>query len=258
MIESLYIAETGMSSQQQLIDVISNNIANSSTPGFKKSQVNFVDLVYQGNANQAASLQQSENKSNGAGVQIASNVLDFSVGELKQTNNPFDLAIQGNGFLEVTLDSGDYAYTRAGRLRLDQDGFLVTKEGFRLSSQIQLPPDAVDMLISTEGQLSAKLGHQGERVILGDIELARFANQEMLDSLGQNLFVGNEQTGDAYYGKPGQDGFGQLQQGITEISNVSMTEEMVNLMLAQRGYQLNARIIQISDQLLDTINNLRR
>ena len=258
MIESLYIAETGMSSQQQLIDVISNNIANASTPGFKKSQVNFVDLVYQGQANQAAAQTQSQGNSHGAGVQIASNVLDFSVGELKQTNNPFDLAIQGNGFLEVTLENGEYAYTRAGRLRLDQDGFLVTKEGFRLSSQIQLPPDAVDMLISSEGQISARLGHQGDRVVLGDIELARFANQEMLDSLGQNLFAGNEKTGDVFYGQPTKDGFGRLQQGMTEISNVSMTEEMVNLMLAQRGYQLNARIIQISDQLLDTVNNLRR
>ncbi|UAA37599.1 flagellar basal-body rod protein FlgG [Paraneptunicella aestuarii] len=258
MIESLYIAETGMSSQQQLIDVISNNIANASTPGFKKSQVNFVDLVYQSNASQISAQQSTDNKSNGAGVQIGSNILDFSVGELKQTLNPFDLAIQGNGFLEVTLENGDYAYTRAGRLRLDQDGYLVTKDGFRLSANIQLPPDAVDMQISPDGELSARLGQQGERVVLGNIELARFSNQEMLNSIGQNLFTGNDKTGDVFYGKPGQDGFGHIQQGMTEVSNVSMTEEMVNLMLAQRGYQLNARIIQISDQLLDTVNNLRR
>lgn len=259
MIESLYIAETGMTSQQKLIDVISNNIANSSTPGFKKSQVNFVDLVYRSETpNGQANNVSGSNVNNGAGVQIASNITDFSVGELKQTNNPFDLAIQGSGLLEVELADGELAYTRAGRLRLDSEGYLATQEGLRLSANIQLPPDAVNLLISPQGQVSAQLGHQGERVVLGELELAKFTNMESMRTSGQNLYTATPESGDVLYGKPGEYGLGHLAQGTTEISNVSMTEEMVNLMLAQRGYQLNARIIQISDQLLDTVNNLRR
>lgn len=259
MIESLYIAETGMNSQQKLIDVISNNIANSSTPGFKKTQLNFVDLVYQGqmpNGVNNGGLNQTVN--NGAGVQALTNSKDFSVGELKQTGNPFDLAIQGTGFIEVQLDSGDVAYTRAGRLRLDADGYLVTSQGNRLSANIQLPPDATDFQVDAKGLVSVRLGEETERTDIGQIELVRFGNEEGLQAVGNNLYLSSEHSGDTLYGEPGEYGLGQILQGISEISNVSMTEEMVNLMLAQRGYQLNARIIQVSDQLLDTINNLRR
>ena len=257
MIESLYIAETGMSTQQQLIDVISNNIANSSTPGFKKTQLNFVDLVYQ---SQAADVVTGDgiDASNGAGVKVMSTTTDFSVGDLKQTGNPFDIAIQGNGFIEVELDDGDYAYTRAGSMRLDTDGYLVTSEGQRLSSNIQLPPDMTEFYIEPDGTVAALVGNSNERVVMGEIELVRFASEDGLVALGNNIYSTSEASGEAIYGKPGEQGMGTLLQGLTEISNVSMTEEMVNLMLAQRGYQLNARIIQVSDQLLDTINNLRR
>jgi flagellar basal-body rod protein FlgG len=259
MIESLYIAESGMSSQQKLIDVISNNIANASTPGFKKVQLNFVDLVYQSGSNlEGADSTNTHDMSNGAGVKIGSNIRDFSVGDLKQTGNPFDVAIQGAGFMEVQLEDGTVGYSRAGRLRLNNEGYLSTTEGYRLSANIQLPPDTTDLRISSNGQVTALLGSEGERVTLGEIELVRFTNEESLNGVGNNLFVASEKSGDVIYATPGEFGTGQLLQGITEVSNVSMTEEMVNLMLAQRGYQLNARIIQVSDQLLDTINNLRR
>jgi len=259
MIESLYIAETGMASQQKLIDVISNNIANASTPGFKKTQLNFVDLVYKGHSSSQlddAGINQSTN--NGAGVQALTNSKDFSVGELKQTGNPFDIAIQGAGFIEVLQENGDSAYTRAGRLRLDADGYLVTAQGNRLSTNIQLPPDSTELKIATNGVVSVRIGDETIATELGTIELVRFSNDEGLATIGNNLYLNTESSGDALYGNPGEFGLGQILQGITEVSNVSMTEEMVNLMLAQRGYQLNARIIQVSDQLLDTINNLRR
>jgi flagellar basal-body rod protein FlgG len=259
MIESLYIAETGMTSQQKLIDVISNNIANASTPGFKKAQLSFVDLVYQtGNANEAATSSGSQSTNNGAGVMISDNIKDFSVGDLKQTNNPFDVAIQGAGFIEVDREDGTTGYSRAGRLRLDVDGYLTTTLGHRLSANIQLPPDASNFLISKEGEITALLGDDAERSVIGELQLSRFSNEEGLSAAGNNLYSASEASGEPIYATPGEYGTGYIVQGFTEISNVSMTEEMVNLMLAQRGYQLNARIIQVSDQLLDTINNLRR
>jgi flagellar basal-body rod protein FlgG len=259
MIESLYIAETGMTTQQKLIDVISNNIANASTPGFKKAQLNFVDLVYQsGQVSNGDPNQISAFANQGAGVTISSNIRDFSVGELKQTGNPFDIAIQGAGFIEVELDNNEFGYSRAGRLRLDNDGYLTTSEGYKLSANIQFPPDARDLVVSSSGQISVRLGDDSDRTVIGEIELAKFASAEGLSSIGNNVYASTNDSGEAIYGVPGESGTGSLLQGHTEVSNVSMTEEMVNLMLAQRGYQLNARIIQISDQLLDTVNNLRR
>lgn len=258
MIESLYIAESGMSSQQKLIDVISNNIANSSTPGFKRTQLNFVDLVYQsGNVSNGAAVTDTTANA-GAGVSIASQSKDFSVGDFQATENPFDLAIQGPGFLEVQTADGGLAYTRAGRLRLDEDGFLVTTQGHRLSANIQVPPDSQRFLVSPEGEVSVQLNPEESPIVLGNLELVRFNNDSAIQTIGRNLYAPSPESGNAVYGRPGELGLGQVVQGVTEVSNVSMTEEMVNLMLAQRGYQLNARIIQISDQILDTVNNLRR
>jgi flagellar basal-body rod protein FlgG len=259
MIESLYIAETGMNSQQKLIDVISNNIANSSTLGFKKSDLNFVDLVYQKDISSGNSIDNTQSSiNNGAGVSITSSTLDFSVGGFKQTGNPFDIAIQGKGLLEVIIDDNSLAYTRAGRIRIDQDGYLTSIEGHKLSGSFQLPPDATDFKVSSEGNITIRLGNDGELLEIGQLELVTFSNTDGLISIGSNLYQADPAAGEAVYGDPDELGNGSIVQGVTEISNVSMTEEMVNLMLAQRGYQLNARIIQISDQLLDTINNLRR
>ena len=257
MIESLYIAETGMNSQQKLIEVISNNIANASTPGYKQTSVNFVDLVYSpyqtaGTAEQRNTLQ------NGLGVKVHSTSTNFSAGEYKQTNNAFDIAINGKGFLEVTTEDGTTAYTRAGRLRLDQNGYLATSLGHKLTSSIQIPPDAKGFVITQSGNVLVKLDGEAEMVQLGQIDLVNFNNPDALQSIGQNLYVATDQAGQATYAQAGESGMGNILQGFTEMSNVSMTEEMVNLMLAQRGYQLNARIIQVSDQILETINNLRR
>ena len=256
MIDSLYIAETGMQSQQRLIDVISNNIANASTPGFKQSHVNFVDLVVEPKINANGEAEQLGLQ--GLGVQVDSVGMDFSLGELKQTNNAFDLAINGAGFIEVEGTNGDLLYTRAGRLRLNDEGFITTTQGYKLSAGVQVPPDAKSFSVSKSGEVSITLQGEDGPVTLGNIGLVNFHNPSAMVAVGDNLFRASNDSGHAIYTEPGQNGTGELIQGFTELSNVSMTEEMVNLMLAQRGYQLNARIIQVSDQIMETINNLRR
>ncbi|MCF2860215.1 flagellar basal-body rod protein FlgG [Pseudoalteromonas sp. SMS1] len=253
MIDSLYIAESGMNSQQKLIEMISNNIANTNTAGFKSSSINFVDLVYQThNTEQSGALVQ------GAGVGVASTQTDFSVGDLKQTGNPFDVAINGNGFLAVETQNGDIAYTRAGRLRLDSQGFLTSSEGLKLAQGIQLPANVSEVTFAASGSVLVKVPNETGLIEIGQIELSYFSNNHGLNRVGHNLFMETEQSGSAQTATPGEYGTGQLIQGFAEQSNVSMNEEMVNLMLAQRGYQMNARIIQTSDQILETINNLRR
>ncbi|MCF6436982.1 flagellar basal-body rod protein FlgG [Pseudoalteromonas sp. MMG022] len=255
MIEALYIAETGMNSQQELIEVISNNIANVSTPGFKSVDVNFVDLVYQ---TQPAAQSQTQPQSHGIGVATTEQMVNFERGDLKQTGNPFDIAINGNGFLAVETANGELAYTRAGRLRVDDDGYLVSSQGQRLSANIQLPPDVTNVTFTSSGSVLVRVDSSPQLVEIGQLELVNFNNPQGLKRLGNNLYGATEQAGQPNFSSPGENGVGQIVQGFTELSNVSMNEEMVNLMLAQRGYQLNARIIQVSDQVLETINNLRR
>jgi len=257
MIESLYIAETGMHSQQKMLDIISNNIANASAPGFKKADVNFVDLV-SGRPTSDQPLSERQAVAQGAGVKIHSTSTDFTAGGLKQTTNAFDLAINGQGFYEVVNADGSSAYSRTGHFTVDVNGFLTTATGQKLAANIQLPPDAKGFVVTGSGDVLVKLPDDDQLVQLGNIELANFTNTDGLQLLGSNLYRATEDAGSVVYGKPGENGLGTIEQGFAELSNVSMTEEMVDLMLAQRGYQLNARIIQVSDQVLETINNLRR
>ncbi|CAH9051005.1 Flagellar basal-body rod protein FlgG [Pseudoalteromonas holothuriae] len=258
MIEALYIAETGMNSQQELIEVISNNIANVSTPGFKSSDVNFVDLVYQTNPSMQNTQLSEQSQTQGIGVTTSEQMVNFERGDLKQTGNPFDIAINGNGFLAVETQNGELAYTRAGRLRVDESGYLVSSQGQKLSANIQLPPDVTSVTFTSSGAVLVRVDSSTQLVELGQLELVNFSNPQGLTRLGNNLYSATEQAGQPNFSTPGENGVGQIVQGFTELSNVSMNEEMVNLMLAQRGYQLNARIIQVSDQVLETINNLRR
>ncbi|ODB37102.1 flagellar basal-body rod protein FlgG [Pseudoalteromonas sp. BMB] len=258
MIEALYIAETGMNSQQELIEVISNNIANVSTPGFKSAEVNFVDLVYQTNIGTQGFELPAHASAQGIGVSTSEQVVNFERGDLKQTGNPFDIAINGNGFLAIETQNGELAYTRAGRLRVDDNGYLVSTQGQRLSANIQLPPDVTGVTFTSSGSVLVRVDSASQLVEIGQLELVNFNNPQGLNRIGNNLYQATEQAGQPTFGKPGESGLGQIVQGFTELSNVSMNEEMVNLMLAQRGYQLNARIIQVSDQVLETINNLRR
>lgn len=255
MIDALYISASGLRSEQKQIDVISNNVANLQTPGFKRSRVNFVDVA-------TASLTQDGQAvtglSNGGGTRILSTSTSFAPGELRATGNPFDLAIEGTGFFELEAEDGNLVYTRDGQLRLDAEGNLVSVQGLRLARGFQIPTDAADVRIAANGEVSARLGGATERSVLGSIELANFAAPELLASVGNNNFTATDAAGSVSYGRAGDTGFGRVQQGFVEQANVEMIDEMSALVLAQRAYQLNARVLQASDQILETINNLRR
>lgn len=254
MIESLYIAETGLNSQQKMIDVISNNIANISTPGYKKANVSFAELVAQVPPDAMADAVTE----NGKGVQVAAIQLDFRPGELKQTGHPMDLAINGDGFLAIDLPDGETGFCRAGRLRIGDDGFLTNADGLRLQPAIQVPPESTELTITRSGVVLTRVQGGDELIELGQLEIIRFAEPTGLRARGANIFQATEQAGVMTAGAPGANGYGMLVQGYAEMANVSMNEEMVSLMLAQRGYQLNARLVQVADQVLETINNIRR
>ncbi len=260
MIDALYISATGLRSQQEQIDVISNNVANMQTPGFKKSRVNFAEISgINGEVQNATNPQFS-----GGGTRILSTMSVFSPGETRPTQsvseytNVTDLAIEGNGFFELENAEGEKLYTRAGQFRIDQEGYLVSVNGMRLSQGIQIPPDAIGLRISQTGEISARLGNDSGRSQIGAIELTTFAASDALQTVGGNMFTATESSGAPSFGKPGDIGVGRLQQGYLELANVDLIDEMTNLVMAQRAYQLNARVLQAADQILETINNLRR
>lgn len=254
MIDALYISATGLRSQQEQIDVISNNVANMQTPGFKKSRVSFAEVT---NAVVSNGFLQGRGSA-GAGTKIQSTLPIFSEGEMRMTKNATDLAIDGAGFFELENSLGERVYTRSGQFRIDTDGYLTSVDGLRLAQGIQIPQDAVDLRISGAGEITAKLGDNIERTELGVLELAGFASPDALQAIGNNNFAPTEASGTASFGRAGDPGFGKLQQGYIEMANVDMIDEMTSLVMAQRAYQLNARVLQASDQILETINNLRR
>lgn len=254
MIDALYISATGLRSQQEQIDVISNNVANMQTPGFKKSRVSFAEITNGVPAQQPALAALSS----GSGTRILSTLPVFSEGEMRLTQNVTDLAIDGAGFFELETATGEKLYTRAGQFRVDTDGYLTSVSGHRLGQGVQIPADAVDVRISLTGEVSARLGDDSERTSIGAIELATFASPDALEAIGENNFAPTATSGGASFGRPGDPGFGKLQQGYLEMANVDLIDEMTTLVMAQRAYQLNARVLQASDQILETINNLRR
>lgn len=256
MIDALYISATGLRSQQEQIDVISNNVANMQTPGFKKSRVNFAEIANAVPQNPPALA--ALGSGSGGGTRILSTLPVFSEGEMRLTQNVTDLAIDGAGFFELETATGEKVYTRAGQFRVDSDGYLTSVSGHRLAQGVQIPADAVDIRVSLTGEVSARLGDDSERTSIGAIELATFASPDALDAIGENNFAPTAASGAASFGRPGDPGFGKLQQGFLEMANVDLIDEMTTLVMAQRAYQLNARVLQASDQILETINNLRR
>ena len=255
MIDALYISASGLRSEQRQIDVISNNVANMQTPGFKRGRVNFVEVA---TASVAAGTQQVGDASRGNGTRILSTSTLFTPGELRMTRNTFDVAISGAGFFELEAEDGSLVYTRDGQFRVDIEGNLASVHGLRLARGFQVPADATDVRIAANGDVSALLAGDSDRTLLGTLEIATFAAPDALVSLGDNRFSANDSTGAASYGRPGDAGFGKVQQGYVEMANVEMIDEMSALVMAQRAYQLNARVLQASDQILETINNLRR
>jgi len=257
MSDALYISATGLRAQEEQIDVIANNLSNVNTPGFKKSRVSFEDLMYKNIGSSELGIPDATGKL-GLGANVASVVKDFGVGDMKKTDRALDLGIRGDGFFEVSMPDGSLAYTRTGSFRINNEGVLVNNSGYPLSPMIQVPPDAEDLLIKADGTVAAKMPGEDSPVELGQLELAGFVNASGLNAIGDNLYKPTNESGDALYSTPGENGSGLVAQGFLEASNVKLVEELTNLMLAQRAYEINSKVIQAADELMSITNNLRR
>ena len=260
MLRALYSSAAGMQSQQVNLDVISNNLANVSTTGFKKSKIEFQDLLYQttraAGAEAGAGNQLPTGLQVGHGSKPVATSKVFTTGELTQTGERLDVAIQGDGFFEVQMPDGTRAYTRDGALKTGSDGRVTTSDGIPLQGGFQPVPTgttAISIAATGEVTLSTPSGSQNFRV-----QLVRFANPSGLESIGRNLYRESTASGPAELGNPGENGFGELAQGYLEMSNVKVVEEMVNMILAQRAYEVNAKAVQASDEMMQMSNNLRR
>ena len=261
MIRALSTAATGMNALQTKLDVNANNVANSSTAGFKKSRAEFQDLMYQTTrtpgANTGANTRSTTGLQVGLGVRVAGTATIHSQGDLQQTGNPYDLAIEGNGFFVVNQPNGEPAYTRAGSLHEDAEGRLSTADGFPLSSEIVVPPDAVAVTVGHDGIVTATIEGEAEPVQLGQLELATFTNPAGLMLKGRSLFTETAASGTAILGTPGTEGIGAISQGTLELSNVEVVEEMIDLISGQRAYEVNSRVVQAADEMLQQTSNLR-
>jgi flagellar basal-body rod protein FlgG len=252
-----------MTAQQLNVDNIAHNLANANTVGYKVRRAQFQDLLYQNLVTPGASAGQQTvvptGLQLGLGTRAASNEIIFSQGNFIQTSNPLDLVIQGRGFFQVRLPSGEIAYTRAGSFHLDRDGNLVTLDGDPIEPQITIPPDAQSITVAADGTVSYTQPGQTAAQLAGQIQLANFQNPAGLNSIGRNLFLPTDASGDPTIGTPGgQEGLGTLLQGYLEQSNVSVVEEFINLIVSQRAYEANAKIVKAADEMYQQINNLTR
>ncbi|MFN6991664.1 MAG: flagellar basal-body rod protein FlgG [Fervidobacterium sp.] len=261
MINSLYTAATGMWAQQFKMDTVSNNIANVDTAGYKKVKSEFQDLIYSYSKNAGAATAQNSTTPTGIyvghGVRLAATTKIFTQGNVENTGNALDLAISGDGFFQIQLQDGRIAYTRDGQFKLDSQGRAVTANGLLLSPAITVPPNAVSLTVSPDGIVSVELA-DGTIQELGNITLVRFVNPAGLKSIGDNLYLATNASGDPIEGIGGQDGFGTILQGYVEKSNVDVVKEMVDMITAMRAYEFNSRSIMTADQMLQTASNLRR
>ncbi|MGA2866990.1 MAG: flagellar basal-body rod protein FlgG [Verrucomicrobiota bacterium] len=260
MLRALYSAAAGMESQQLNLDVISNNLANVNTTGFKKSKIEFEDLLYQTSrvpgAEQGAGNQLPTGVQIGHGSRVVATSRIFTNGELSQTGEQLDVAINGDGFFEVQMPDSTKAYTRAGSLKTASDGRIMTSDGLPVLSGFQaVPAGTTSISIAPTGDVTytTPSGNTTFRV-----QLSRFLNPNGLESLGRNLYKETQSSGLAELGSPGENGFGQLEQGQLELSNVKVVEEMVHLIMAQRAYEVNSKAVQAADEMLQQGNNLKR
>ncbi|SNT73055.1 flagellar basal-body rod protein FlgG [Paracoccus seriniphilus] len=259
---ALQIAATGMSAQQTRVEVISNNLANMSTTGYNARRAEFADLHYQ-QATRPGTVTAADGTIIPAGVQMGLGVRPTAVtvnlqqGSLNQTGSDLDLAIDGDGYLEVMLPSGLSAYTRDGSLKRSADGLIVTSDGFPLVPEITIPDDARSIAINAGGEVYAYFNDQVEPELLGQITLASFANQKGLEAIGSNLFLETAASGNPQVVDPGQEGTGTLRQGYLEESSVDAVREITELIKAQRGYELNAKVITAADQMLGATTQVR-
>jgi len=262
MMTGLFTASSGMEGQQRVIDNISNNLANVNTTGFKKRRVNFQDLLYQ-TLQRAGTLNTSESP-NPVGIQIGHGTRAVSIqpiysdGALTETDNPLDVAIEGDGFFRILMPDRTEAYTRDGSFQLDSTGQIVTSDGYLLDTDARIEEDVVDFRIGEDGTVSVVRAGEENAEKVGQIDLFNFINPAGLHMRGANLMTATDASGDPIPGTPGEDGLGELRQRSLELSNVQVVEELVNLIVAQRAYEVNSKAIQTADEMLQEANNLRR
>jgi flagellar basal-body rod protein FlgG len=260
--KALQIAASGMSAQQMRVDVVSNNLANMSTTGYNARRADFADLHYQQLA-RPGSVTASDGTVLPTGVQIGLGVRPSAVsvvlaqGSLSQTGGDLDIALEGKGYLEVTLPSGLSAYTRDGALKRTGDGLIVTSDGYQVAPGITIPSDARSLSINADGEVYAYFNDQVTPQLLGQFNLSGFTNEKGLEAMGSNLFLETPASGPAQVGTPGQDGLGTVRQGYLEDSSVDAVREVTELIKAQRGYELNAKVITAADQMLSATTQLR-
>jgi len=251
MIDAISIANSGLTAHQKWLDTISSNISNMQTMGYKKESAQFSNLIATNNINNAVSQQ-------GIGVSLENTYTDFKNGDVQTTNQPYDFAIQGKGFFEIEQPDGSLAYTRIGQFHVNADGQLALANGQVLTTDIRIPPDVEHVKLAANGTLSGKVIGTGEELELGKIELVNFNNDSQLKKMGNGLYLPTQLSGEPEYGEMNTEGMGTVLQGHLEMSNVDLVSEISNLIMAQRAYQLNARVLQAGDQIMETINNLRR
>jgi flagellar basal-body rod protein FlgG len=262
MIRALYSAASGLEAQQLNIDVIANNLANVNTSGYKQARGEFQDLLYQNIRASGAASSTSTDLPVGLQVGLGSKPVAttrlFTQGDFRQTGNPLDLVIEGNGFFQVRLPNGDLAYTRDGSFHLNREGNVVTADGNPLDPQITIPNDALTITVGTDGTVSVTQPSQSQAQQVGTIQLALFQNPAGLNSIGKNLFMPTTSSGEPITGPAGENGIGTINQGFIEQSNVSVVEEMVNMIIGQRAYEINSKVVRAADEMLQTINNVPR
>jgi flagellar basal-body rod protein FlgG len=261
MIRALYSAASGMTAQQMNVDTIANNLANANTNGFKMRRTQFQDLLYQSVVQPgAAAGSQTTIPSGlqlGLGTRPVANEIIFAQGNFQQTDNPLDVVIQGKGFFQVRRPSGEVAYTRDGGFQLDRDGNVVTSSGDPIEPQITIPSQAQTITIASDGTVSYTQPGQTATQVAGQIQLANFANPAGLNSIGGNLFMPTDASGDPTVGNPGgQEGLGSLMQGYVEGSNVSIVEEFINMIVAQRSYEASSKVVKAADEMYQQVNNI--
>ena len=262
MIRSLYTAASGMKVNQAFVDNISNNLSNVNTTGFKKSKIEFEDLMYQTmqepGADNGDGTKSPSGIQLGLGAKVVATNKTFTQGSLEQTGNPLDVAIEGDGFIQVRLPNGETGYTRDGSMKMSSEGYLVTAQGYIIEPGIVVPETAQELSVDAQGRVSATLQSGKLPEELGQIELARFLNPTGLRADGGNIYTQTEASGEPTVGNPGDEGFGQVHNQFLESSNVQMVEEMVSMIIAQRAYEISSKAITTSDELLQTATGLKR
>lgn len=259
---SLDIGATGMLAQQMNVDVISNNIANMTTSGFKRQRAEFHDLIYQNKLRPGATSSDADTTvpsgmQFGLGVGLGSIYRLHEQGTIKMTENALDLAITGEGYYQIELPDGETAYTRSGVFQLNENGEIVTAQGYLLQPGLTVPDDAEDIIVNNSGEVLVKLPGQIAVQNLGQIQIATFVNPGGLEGIGDTMFMETDASGAPIVGNPGEDNFGEIRQGALENSNVNVVEEITNLIAAQRAYEMNSNVISTSDEMLQTATQLR-